>query len=235
MIEGLPREVNAIFIITSAITFGFIIYYLMQSKELWKDPHKPMSVILILGTWLLIQAVLSFSGFYHNFESSPPRFLFVLAPPIIGIIYLFINKASRAYIMGIPLNVLTYLHVIRIPVEIVLWWLFQNGLIPKLMTFEGRNYDIIAGITAPFIGYFLLSKKTKNRVGVLIWNFFTLGLLLNIVINAIISTPYPFQLQAFDQPNVAIFYFPFIWLPSFIVPIVLFCHLASILIILKKR
>ncbi|TAH22438.1 MAG: hypothetical protein EAZ08_00730 [Cytophagales bacterium] len=48
-----------------------------------------------------------------------------------------------------PLKNLIYLNIVRIPVEIILFWLFVNKAIPELMTFEGRNLDIIAGITAP--------------------------------------------------------------------------------------
>ena len=41
---------------------------------------------------------------------------------------------------------------------------------------------------------------------------------------------------ALDHPNIALFYFPFIWLPCFIVPTALFAHLVNIrkLIVNKK-
>ena len=46
---------------------------------------------------------------------------------------------------------------------------------------------------------------------------------------ALRSFPSPLQSMAFDQPNRAIMYFPFVWLPSIVVPIVLFSHIASLL------
>ncbi len=101
------------------------------------------------------------------------------------------------------------------------------------MTFEGRNFDILSGLTAPFIFYFVFIKKTFGRRILLIWNFICLGLLINIVINAILSAPFQFQKFAFDQPNIAILYFPFVWLPGFIVPLILFSHLAAIRQLLK--
>lgn len=96
------------------------------------------------------------------------------------------------------------------------------------MTFEGRNFDIVAGITAPIIVYFGFTKTKIDRQTILIWNVIFLGFLLNIVVNALFSAPSPIQIFAFDQPNIAILNFPFIWLPTFIVPIVLFGHLTSI-------
>jgi hypothetical protein len=134
-----------------------------------------------------------------------------------------------------PLKEITYLNIIRIPVELVLVMLYMHHAIPRLMTFEGRNFDIISGITAPFIAYFGVTKKRLGYPFILVWNFICLGLLLNIVVNALLSAPFPYQKFAFDQPNIAIINFPFSWLPTFIVPVVLLGHLASIRIILKNR
>jgi hypothetical protein len=67
-----------------------------------------------------------------------------------------------------------------------------------------------------------------NRGVLLAWNFACLLLLANIVLTAILSAPFDFQKFGFDQPNIALFYFPFIWLPCFIVPVALFAHLVSI-------
>jgi hypothetical protein len=155
-------------------------------------------------------------------------------PAILCIILLFVFS-SRNFLYQLSLELLTYIHLVRIPVELVLWWLFMNKQVPELMTFEGRNFDIIAGITAPVIGYFCFTKKTLTNRIALIWNFLALGLLLNIVINAVLSLPLPFQRFAFDQPNVAVLYFPFIWLPAFIVPTVLFSHILSIVKLLKRN
>ena len=69
---------------------------------------------------------------------------------------------------------------------------------------------------------------------ILLWNFIALVLLINIVVNAVLSAPFPFQQFAFDQPNIAVLYFPFVLLPAFIVPIVLFGHLVSIRQLVRK-
>jgi hypothetical protein len=56
-----------------------------------------------------------------------------------------------------------------------------------------------------------------------------------MVVNELLSAPTPFQKFAFDQSNIAVVNFPFSWLPTFIVPIVLFCQLTSIRQLLKKK
>jgi hypothetical protein len=96
------------------------------------------------------------------------------------------------------------------------------------MTFDGSNFDILAGLTAPLVYYQAFVRKKLTQRMLLLWNIACLGLLINIVLTAILAAPTPFQQTAFDQPNIAISYFPFIWLPSVVVPIVLIAHLVAI-------
>lgn len=185
-------------------------------------------------SWLAIQALIGLSDFYTVTDTVPPRFVLMVLPPVLLIIGLFATTKGRAYIDGLDIKVLTVLHTVRIPVEIVLFWLFVHKTVPELMTFEGRNFDILSGLTAPLIFYFGFVKKKLGRKIILIWNFICLGLLANIVVNAVLSAPFPFQKFAFDQPNIAVLYFPFNWLPSFVVPVVLFSHLATIRQLVNK-
>ena len=143
-------------------------------------------------------------------------------------IFLFVSKGGQRWIKKLDLKTLTLLHVVRIPVELILYGLFIEKAVPELMTFSGRNFDILAGITAPFIYYFGFVKDILSKKFTLVWNVLSLVLLLNIVINAILSAPLPFQQFAFEQPNIAILYFPFVWLPAVVVPLVLFSHLVAI-------
>jgi hypothetical protein len=158
----------------------------------------------------------------------PPRIALMVVPPLFLIALLFVSVKGRRFIDGLDIKFLTLLHIVRIPVEVVLFWLFLGKLVPQLMTFEGRNFDIIAGITAPFIYYFGFIKKLLHKNLLLGWNIICLALLINIVFNAALSAPSVVQQFAFDQPNIAILYFPFNLLPSVIVPLVLFSHLAAI-------
>ena len=221
MINNLPIFISIFFGLTTFLT----LFLFLKSVQ---TPPQYKTVLGVLLGWLVLQMCISLTGFYQNTSSLPPRFLLAVAPAVLLIIALFSSKKGQNFIENLDLQALTYLHIVRIPVELVLLWLFQNGQIPEIMTFEGRNFDIISGITAPFIAYFGFTKKTLSPNIIIVWNVLCLGLLLNIVITAILSAATPFQQLAFEQPNRAILYFPFIWLPSFIVPLVLFAHLVVI-------
>lgn len=218
MITHLPMYVNIVFILTTLLTV-FLFY---KAGSLSKIS------LGILVLWLLLQAVLSYIGFYTVTNTTPPRFVLLALPAVLLIIFLFITAKGRLYINKLDAKTLTLLHVVRIPVELCLYWLFLHKSIPQLMSFEGRNFDILAGLTAPFIFYFGYVKNKLGKTVLLLWNFICLGLLLNIVINAVLSAPSNFQQFAFEQPNTAILYFPFVWLPCCIVPLVLLAHLVCI-------
>jgi len=236
MIEKLPTYISIIFGLTTLATLLLFIWTIRHSNsETTRKKAIPICIGLII--WLVIQAVLTLKNYYNTDTNYlPPKImLFGIFPTILTIISLFATQKGLEFIDSLTLKNLTYLNVVRIPVEIVLFWLFLNKTIPELMTFEGRNFDIIAGITAPFIAYFGLTKNKINRQIILIWNFICLGLLINIVLNGLFSAPSPIQKFAFEQPNIAILNFPFSWLPTFIVPIVLFGHLTSIRQLLKHK
>jgi len=127
----------------------------------------------------------------------------------------------------------TFLHVVRLPVELVLYALFIHKMVPELMTFEGRNYDILMGITAPIMGWLLL-KNIVTKYILLLWNMIGLVLVLFILVNGILSAELPFQQFGFDQPNRGIMYFPFILLPATVVPIVIWTHLSDSIKLIKE-
>ncbi len=228
MTETLPTYIPAVFALTTFATL-LLFYFTIKSSPIPRFKSKATGIAFGLTIWLIVQALVTFYNFYTTDTTSfPPRFLLLVVPPVLTIAVLFISKNGRHFMDSLPLIHLTYLNVVRLPVELVLYWLFLYKAVPELMTFTGRNFDILAGITAPILAYFGLRQKMLGRRTILIWNFIALGLLMNIVIHAVLSAPFSFQQFAFDQPNIAVLHFPFSWLPEFIVPIVLFGHLVSI-------
>ncbi len=216
--ENLPIYISIAFGLTTALTV-FLFY---------KATGKSTTTLLILLAWLILQSFIGLSGFYTVTDTIPPRFVLLILPPLLCIIVLFATAKGRAYIDSADAKILTILHVIRVPVELTLLGLFVYKYIPELMTFEGRNFDILSGLTALPVYYFGYVKKQIGTKILLLWNFICLGLLINIVTYAVLSAPFPFQIFAFDQPNVGVLYFPFVWLPCCVVPLVLFSHLIVI-------
>jgi hypothetical protein len=231
MIENLPGYVSIIFILTTFLTVGLLLYAVKQTVF---DTVPAKLLIFLLSFWIFFQAILAKSEFYQNSEAFPPRLVIFGVFPAILLIIIYFVFFRKNFIEPLPLKILTLLSVVRIFVEVVLLWLFQNHFVPQSMTFEGRNFDILSGITAPII-YFLAFRGGKiNRPLLIVWNFFALILLFNVVITAILAFPSVNPQLPLELQNRAVTFFPYIWLPAVIVPIVLFSHLASLWKLLKK-
>lgn len=175
--------------------------------------------------WMCAQSAVALSGFYLVTDTIPPRFVAVVAPPILLVAGLFLTAGGKRFLDGMELKWCVLLHSIRILVELNLYWLFLYKQVPRLMTFEAGNLDILVGLTAPAI-WWAYSKGRVGRRGLLIWNALSLLSVLNALGRAMLSAPFRFQRFAFDQPTVAILSFPFVLLPAFIVPVAILCHLA---------
>ncbi|MEP6611127.1 MAG: hypothetical protein ABJA76_04565 [Mucilaginibacter sp.] len=215
--ETLPIYISVVFVLTT----------LLALLLLYKAGGNSKSLIIVVLLWLALQAVAGLAGFYTVTNDTPPRFALLVMPPVVFIVNRFITKKGRVVIDGFDVKMLTLLHIVRIPVELTLYWLFLHKAVPQIMTFEGRNFDILCGLTAPVIYYFGYVKNVLGRKVILGWNIICLLLLTNIVVTAVLSAPFPSQKFAFDQPNIAMLYFPFVWLPCFVVPAVLFAHLVA--------
>jgi hypothetical protein len=110
----------------------------------------------------------------------------------------------------IPISSLIAFQAFRLPLEIVLHDWYRSGTIPRTMTWEGSNWDILTGVLAicclPFVGQRLWVAWAFNAIGIL--------LLLNVVRVAVMSSPVPFGWNV-EPPLELIVQLPY----AFIVPV----------------
>ena len=223
--ENLPSYLSILFGIVVIVTIVW--FYLATGSK---------AFLTISVAWTVLQSIFGISGVYQETESLPPRMLLFGFFPVLLIITLtFSTTKGKAFIDQINLKVLTYFHSIRIAVEVILLLLFYNGVMSVYMTFEGSNFDLFSGVTAPIAAFLAFRKAEVNRKLLIWWNIICLLLLLNVVVTAVFAIPSPFQKLAFDQPNIAVLFFPYNLLPTVVVPTVLFGHLVALRQLTKKN
>lgn len=203
----------------------FIVITLLSLVLFYYGTGRDNRVLLVSAAWLIVSGFVAYTGFFRDTHSTPPRFLLVLLGAV-GLCFYFYrrlksNKLSTAYLLAV--------HALRLPVELVLYALFLRRQVPVLMTFHGWNFDILMGISAILLLlYHLLLKKNLPRAFMLLWNITGVFFLTWIVLIAILSSPLPLQQLAFNQPNIAVLQFPYVYLPAYVVPVVLLSHLLTI-------
>jgi hypothetical protein len=211
--------------------YVYVLFSATVILSIWlfiKSTNYSRTPLIIIGAWVLLQSVLGLTGFYSDSAKLTTRFPLLVVPPVIFLTSLFFTKNGKAFIDKLDLKVLTIFHIIRIPVEITLLFLFLGRTIPEAMTFEGRNFDILSGISAPIIYYLFFNKKLIGKTVVVLWNIACMLLLFSVVTSAVLSLPDRYQNFNFEQANIAVGFFPFLLLPALLVPLALFSNAAAI-------
>ncbi|MGC4231501.1 MAG: hypothetical protein QM594_00685 [Niabella sp.] len=175
--------------------------------------------MLIFTTW---QFAVGGLAAFRVFQEKSNLFPFAILGTVI-LTFLMLKRINRQKINA---KMLLAVHALRIPVELVLYQLYLQNKIPGLMTFKGWNFDILIGFSAlVLLVYALITNRKFNKQFFIFWNTAGILFLLFIVSLAILSSPLPIQLFAFDQPNTAVLEFPYCLLPTCVVPIVLMSHI----------
>jgi len=176
--------------------------------------------------WLCLTAAVSSSGFLLDFSATPPRIVLLIVPPFATVIYIVTRRSIIPWLDAQPLATLILPQSFRIAVELVLWMLFLNGKLSSLLTFEGRNFDVIAGLGA--VVAYLYLRRTPSVAVSLIFNITGLLLLVNVTVHGIGSTPTALNIFTTTPPNTIMASWPMVWLPAFVVPAAYLLHLLSI-------
>lgn len=215
------------------------LFYIAVFASLWllyKNLVPAGFWLLPILAWLGLQGILAHQGFYTyaiDHPNAPPRFVLPVLPAILWVI-ISVYRTKNMEFQKTDWIWLTAVHIVRIPVELGLHSLYEAQLIPISMTYDGRNFDIISGLTAPLVMWAIHKNIPSLRFLLLAWNSICLILLLQIVITGVLSAPGPQQIWSFDQPNKGVLMFPYIFLPAFIVPLVLWSHLKALICLFKN-
>lgn len=190
-----------------------------QAKSRWTG----IAAVIAIA-WLGISALLAKSGVLSEFNRRPPPFLlFVLGFTIATTIVAFSPIGTRL-IRGSKIGWLIGFQSFRIPVELWLHQLHQEGVVPVQMTYAGRNFDILSGVLALILFVWAI-KRQPPRWAIWTFNLVGLALLINIVSIAMLSAPTPMR-HFFNEPaNTFVAYAPYVWLPAFLVQAAWFGHL----------
>jgi hypothetical protein len=181
--------------------------------------------ILLLLITLVVPMVLARAGLLTRYDSVPPPALMPVMIALITTLIVSFSPIGKRIATRAPLAILIGYQAFRIAVELLLHRLYAEGVVPVQMTYGGRNFDILSGISAALLALCLAGGLRVPAVVIRLWNIAGLALLANIVTIAVLSAPVPFRTFHNDPANLLPTMYPFIVLPTFLVPAALFGHL----------
>ncbi len=197
--------------------------------------NKLFPIIFLILIWF-VDSILSLSGvFLNTLKSTPPVFFPAVLATVLLAVYFAVKYEPLKGFKDENMKFAVALQTFRLPLELIFVWAFHLGMMPRQMTFEGLNFDVLVGLTAPFIAYFGYHKEVLPKWALVGWNVAGLVLLANIVTVAILSAPTNFQVFTNEPHNTIVLKFPYIFIPFFLVPLALFGHLFALRKLLKKN
>ena len=218
-----------------------IALYLMAvrvSLRAIKDPQKQKRFIqrtaIVLIGWLVYISAASVTGIFA-ITVFPPRIpLLLVLPAFLFFVYFFTAPRFRNFITLVPPAWPVYFQSFRVMVELLIWGLYMKGIFPQSATFEGHNFDILIGLTAPFVAYYTFTKARLGKIIFKLWNIAGLSTLV-IIVSIIMRHAYLPSMQN-NPENVltkGFGTFPYTFLAGLFMPLAVFMHIFSLIKIRK--
>jgi len=180
-----------------------------------------LMTILALVAWLGLATWLGIADVYNGATRPYPTIQFGLCIPIVLGVLLSLIPSGRTLVARLSQRELVTAQVYRVlgGIFVFLWY---QGQMPALFAWPAGIGDILIGLSAPFVA------RTQNKTAMRLWNMLGLADLFIAVATGFMTSPSPFQMFAFNNPNLMITAFPIVLVPTFLVPASVILHIISL-------
>lgn len=210
-------------------SFAALVVALFAGVLLWLAhvarvrPAPGLAAGVALAAWLTVP-----SG-YAQPDAPPLDDLVVLALTAVGVLVALgaalsrgvgalLDRTSGAWLVGAQ--------GARLVLALVLWRLAAEGLYPHRVAAGGMSLDLATGALAPLVAWLAYRERTLSERWLLAFHGLGLALLAVLLGEALLVVT-----SASDVLEAS----PFLWLPTFVVPVALFAHVASLRQVLRQR
>jgi hypothetical protein len=180
-------------------------------------------ILMILG-WIALTGALAHLNLLSDFSRNNPAIGWLILIALGVSTAVAVSPLCSAFVRTAPIAWLIGFQSFRIIVEVLLHRGYLAGIVPVQMTWSGRNFDILTGLTAIPLAI-LAARGQLPRWAAITWNLVGFALLINIMTVSILSTPTVFRMFPNEPANTFIAQFPYIWLPTVLVPAAWVGHL----------
>ncbi|MCZ6593345.1 MAG: hypothetical protein O6943_00340 [Bacteroidetes bacterium] len=197
-------------------------------REKSKIKKKKVLLISFLIIWHLYLFILASTEFMLNLKF-PPRFFILTILPLFIFTGIFIYKnRNNSWIQNIPPHWLFFYQTFRIFIEVIFVFTVAKGILHPNVTIEGYNFDMVYAFTVLIIGLIVFKKIIRYKRLIIWWNYLGLGVIA-IIIFLFQSTIYIPEIYGDIKPFSSEFLnYPYILVPSFLMPTAVFIHILSI-------
>ena len=167
----------------------FVIVAVIGISAAYLPRRTTLAITAGLAIWLIYVGLFSSLGYMRDPSLRPPGILWVVGPVVLFVVLVLVRSGIGARVAGaIPLWLILGFESFRIGVELLMHRLWEDGLVPKLLTYEGGNVDMVFGLSAPIIAWIVAMGRPGLRLA-MGWNVLGLLSLANVAASSVLTGP----------------------------------------------
>jgi hypothetical protein len=182
---------------------------------------------LFISVWAAAALSLGSGGFFSSApDSRVPLIAWALLP--FAVLFVFWGlPAFRQLVAVIPSWWLVAIQTVRVA-GLTFLVTFAFGQMPGEFALPAGIGDVLVGLDAPFVAW-AMRRNHRNalRWGVA-WNIFGIADLVVALTTGMLTSPGRAHILAVNNPNMLITQFPYVIIPTLMVPLLLFVHFLSL-------
>lgn len=203
----------------------------MLGRARWPDRERRSAVrtaaAVLLG-WFAVAVVLACFGVYRAAPDRLPTIQYGISLPLLaGWLLMWRSPATRRVIDAAPQQWLIGIQVYRV-LGLIFLVLYVSGDLPGPFAWPAGVGDVAVGLLAALVARADFDRPSTCFTAVSLWNVLGILDLIVAVAMGLLTVPSPLQRLAFNRPTELITVFPLVLIPTFLVPLSLLLHLASL-------
>ena len=189
-----------------------------------------LTILFSIVGWLILTGTLSIMHIFTLAKFNPSPLVICVIVSFIGVWYVYKSRKLNQIIQKLPKGSLVNIQFLRIFTELLLWFMFTDigRWIPKQLTIEGYNFDIVIALAAPFIAYRCFKARSWPKSYAVAWNVLGILMILNMYVLIILTSDSSLRMFIDGPSSRFVQDFPFVWMPTFTMPLFILFHLLSI-------
>jgi hypothetical protein len=198
-----PFSVFIFLLVCGVVVAAFLRGVWISARPQGRDPIRLTQLVAIgLLLWLATTVGLVASGWL---EAVPIRLIALGGAVVTVSVLLGLSPLGKWIAIACPIPWLVAFQGFRLPLELVLHSWVHQGAIPKSMTWNGSNWDILSGIAALGLAPLSIHSRIAAWAGDIVGGV----LLLNVVRVAVFSAPVPFGWQDVSPKLLLPYHLPY--------------------------
>jgi hypothetical protein len=213
---------------TAELTISASIAVVFLSLTMAQTAGGRAAVLLALGAWFVLVLALGATGALGAAGRGAPSLGLTVVLPIAALALAYFALPSvRNAMAATPLPALIALHAIRL-LGFSFIILYAEGRLPAPFAPSAGWGDVFMGATALPLAWAVTRFGARIRPLVLLWSAIGIGDLVTAVTLGTLSTPGPLQVFVGPPDASAMTTLPWLIIPGFLVPILLFTHIVIV-------